>query len=200
MKGSSDKRTKKVIGLAWYTPEEWAALHRVRADKGSLHASHAAWEADATRQLHDLREQGFHVVPVPIKVAELVAWCKTHNRRIDGGACSEFTSRKAQGGEVTPDGESVPMKATRIPRRAESHPLLTQLEALHAQTHKRSAPPLYPYDEQNALVRLPGPIVEEVRQMVQAGDIPGAVKRVDELIGAGLRVAKDYVDGLRSSR
>lgn len=53
-------------------------------------------------------------------------------------------------------------------------------------TRKRSAPPLYPYDEQNALVRLPGPIVEEVRQMVQAGDIPGAVKRVDELIGAGL--------------
>jgi len=61
MKGSSDKRTKKVVGLAWYTPEEWAALRRVHADKGSLHDSHAAWEADATKQLHDLREQGFYV-------------------------------------------------------------------------------------------------------------------------------------------
>lgn len=116
----------------------------VCADRGSLHASHAAWEADATKQLHDLREQGFHVVPVPIKVAELVAWCKTHNRRIDGGACSEFTSRKAQGGEVTPDGESVPMKATRIPRHTESHPLLTQLEALYARHAQAFGSPALP--------------------------------------------------------
>jgi len=194
------KKTEQTVRFAWYTAQEWEALRRVSADKGSLHTSYAEWEADAQEQLRSLQEQGVDVVPVPIQVAELVAWCKTHNRRIDGKARSEFTSLKVQDGEMASAGESTRLKATKVPRRANPLPLLDELEALYAQTHKRTSPPPYPYDEQRGVIRLPQGVVEEIRQMVRSGDVPAAVKRVAELTGAGLRVAKDYVDTLRPGR
>ena len=194
------KQTEQTVGFAWYTAQEWEALRRVSADKGSLHTSYAEWEADAQEQLRSLQEQGVDVVPVPIQVAELVTWCKTHNRRIEGKARSEFTSRKIQDGEMASAGERTRLKATRVPRRANPLPLLDELEALYAQTHKRTSPPPYPYDEQRSVIRLPQGVVKEIRQMVRSGDVPAAMKRVAELSGAGLRVAKDYVDSLRPAR
>ena len=74
---------KDVIGLAWYTAEEWEALRRVSADRGDMDDSYAEWLAGAEEYLRALRESGLNVVPVPIQVSELVAWCKKNKRRID---------------------------------------------------------------------------------------------------------------------
>lgn len=82
MGNRTSRPTGQTVGFAWYTAQEWEALRRVSADKGSLHTSYAEWEADAQEQLRSLQEQGVDVAPVPIQVAELMAWCKAHNRRI----------------------------------------------------------------------------------------------------------------------
>lgn len=200
MKGQDDHSKGQVLGLAWYSPEEWLALRRVSADKGNLHTSHTEWQADAEAQLAGLREQGFQVVRVPIQVAELVAWCKENNRRIDGKARSEFTSLKVRGRGMTPDGTDVHLKATRVPRRDQPLPLLEKLEELYRRERKDAPPAPYPYDEEQGILRLPAEVVAEVRRMVHSGDVPGAMQRVEHLTGCGLRVAKDYVDGLRLAR
>jgi len=48
--------------------------------------------------------------------------------------------------------------------------------------------------------KMPYNIQEEMRCLVLAGKKAEAVKRVTELTGAGLRVSKDYVDGLVEAR
>ena len=47
---------------------------------------------------------------------------------------------------------------------------------------------------------MPYNIQEELRRLVLAGSKAETVKRVTELTGAGLRISKDYVDGLVEQR
>ena len=62
-----------------------------------------------------------------------------------------------------------------------------------------SKPP-YPYDPVTGTILLPDPIKEELRRLIARGDKIGAMKRVLELTGAGLKISKDYVDGLAKSK
>ena len=54
----------------------------------------------------------------------------------------------------------------------------------------------YPYDQKQNIIKLPKNIEAELRELVIHGEKVKAVKRVTELTGAGLRVSKEYVDGL----
>jgi ribosomal protein L7/L12 len=56
--------------------------------------------------------------------------------------------------------------------------------------------PVYPYEAKTGAIHLPRQIENELRGLVIAGDKVEAVKRVTRLTGAGLRLAKDYVDRL----
>ena len=79
------------------------------------------------------------------------------------------------------------------------HPILAMLERLFDK-HREKIKPIYPYDAKANSIRLPNNIQEELRCLVLAGKKAEAVKRVTELTGAGLRVSKDYVDGLVEQR
>ena len=79
------------------------------------------------------------------------------------------------------------------------HPILAMLERLF-EKQREKIKPVYPYDAKANAIRLPNNIQEELRCLVLAGKKAEAVKRVTELTGAGLRVSKDYVDGLVESR
>jgi hypothetical protein len=84
------------------------------------------------------------------------------------------------------------------PKRAEP-PILAMLEKAFAK-YRKKVKPLFPYDAQTNVIRLPQHIEEELRHLVLTGKPVEAVKRVAELTGAGLRVSKDYVDGLVERR
>ena len=77
--------------------------------------------------------------------------------------------------------------------------LLSQLEEAFERVRKPVVP-LYPYDKESRGISLPAELNEELRQLVVQGQKPKAVKRVTEWTGAGLRMAKDYVDGLIDKR
>jgi hypothetical protein len=83
-------------------------------------------------------------------------------------------------------------------KRAEP-PILASVEEEFAPGGKRVAP-LYPYDPKTNAIRLPPSIDDELRALALNGNKVEAVKRVIELTGAGLRVSKDYVDGLMKER
>jgi hypothetical protein len=78
-------------------------------------------------------------------------------------------------------------------------PILAWLEEEFAPGRKRVTP-LYPYDSKTNAIRLPPSIDDELRVLVLSGNKVEAVKRVTVLAGAGLRVSKDYLDGLTKER
>ena len=55
--------------------------------------------------------------------------------------------------------------------------------------------PLYPYDEKLG-IQLPEKVEQEIIALVKNGQKIQAVQRVFQLTRAGLKNAKDYVDGL----
>jgi hypothetical protein len=87
-------------------------------------------------------------------------------------------------------------EAMKQPKRAEP-PILALLEKAFAK-YRKKVKPLFPYDAKTAVIHLPHHIEEELRRLIVTGNPVEAVKRVTELTGAGLRVAKDYVDSLRN--
>jgi len=60
--------------------------------------------------------------------------------------------------------------------------------------------PLYPYDKRTNTITLPSAVAHEIFHLAEDVGKPAAVKRVMELTGAGLKVAKDYVDALLKAR
>lgn len=75
---------------------------------------------------------------------------------------------------------------------------LVVLEKLFTLTRAQSLPQ-YPYDERTHTINLPPPIEKELRRLITTGNKVEAVKRVTKLTGAGLRVAKDYIDTLAAT-
>ena len=61
-------------------------------------------------------------------------------------------------------------------------------------TNEKSAPP-YPYDEKLG-IQLPPEVEQEIKALIKNGRKIEAVQRVFQLTRAGLKISKDYVDGL----
>jgi hypothetical protein len=81
-----------VVGVAWYEPSEWDQLRAMAPDRDKLEATYAEWLAFAERGLADLRARGLSPYRVPVKVAELRAWCNITGRRPDASARAEYAS------------------------------------------------------------------------------------------------------------
>jgi len=75
-------------------------------------------------------------------------------------------------------------------------PVLKALEKLY-EKERRKVVPLYPYDKKTNTIQLPEDVIADLKFLLPVGNKPAAVKRVTELTGAGLRMSKDFVDGLQ---
>jgi ribosomal protein L7/L12 len=75
-------------------------------------------------------------------------------------------------------------------------PLLAALEKLYAQERPKIKP-RYPYNRKTGAIHLPEEIIADLKFLLLAGNKPAAVKKVAEFTGAGLRMSKDFVDGLQ---
>jgi ribosomal protein L7/L12 len=60
--------------------------------------------------------------------------------------------------------------------------------------------PVYPYDKKTNRISLPPKINKKLKRLVLKGNKVEAVKQVTQLTGAGLRLSKDYVDGLAKNQ
>ena len=82
-----------------------------------------------------------------------------------------------------------------MPKKSEL-PILKVIEELYEKERKKINP-LYPYDRKTKTITLPDEILADLKFLLLVGNKVAAVKRVAELTGAGLRMSKDYVDGLQ---
>jgi ribosomal protein L7/L12 len=87
-----------------------------------------------------------------------------------------------------------PSLVSRLPRPV-LQALLVVLEKVFALRRKKAVYP-FPYNKSTHTISLPAEIERELRRLVSTGKKVEAMQRVLSLTGAGLRVAKDYVDKL----
>ena len=87
-----------------------------------------------------------------------------------------------------------PSLVSRLPRPV-LQALLVVLEKVFALRRKKAVYP-FPYNKSTHTISLPVQIERELRRLVSTGKKVEAMQRVLSLTGAGLRVAKDYVDKL----
>jgi hypothetical protein len=184
-----------IVGVAWYTPEQWERLKLLADDSEALNDTHKDWLKNATGHVRWLKQQGFQVVKVPIDADEWVAWCQKNGKALDGAARSEFTSQKVSERSESPSSPGQFVSRQIKPRR-NPIPLLDTLETLFEAERDQSIPPAYPFDRDHNTIRLPQEIEAHLQQLARTGHKIEAVKQVTKLTGAGLRVAKDYVDSL----
>lgn len=59
-----------IVGVAWYTPEQWDLLKALAIDAEAMDDTHKDWLKNATDRVRWLKEQGFQVVEVPIDINE----------------------------------------------------------------------------------------------------------------------------------
>jgi hypothetical protein len=192
---SARKQPGLLVGVAWYTPEQWERLKQVAADAEALDDTHADWLKNASRQVQWFKQDGFQVVEVPIDVEAWVAWCHENGKALDGAARSQFTSEQVwKSIEAAPSPG--PFVSRQIKPRRNPIPFLDKLETLFELERDKSKPPPYPFDRNFNTIHLPQEVEDQLRQLARSGRKIEAIKQVTQLTGAGLRLAKDYVDGL----
>ena len=94
MKRKRQGESKMVVGVAWYTADQWARLLEVSADRDLLEDSHAEWERSALRALKELERVGMRPKKVALDLDELLNWCLIRNLPLDGEARSTFVAEK----------------------------------------------------------------------------------------------------------
>lgn len=104
----------------------------------------------------------------------------------------------------TPSQQPKPARSTRRQQNkkgiedapAISEPPILKVLADLFEQHRPKVKPVYPVDPETNTIHLPPPVVRELKSLIRTGEKITAVKRVATLTGAGLRIAKDYVDSL----
>lgn len=84
------------ITLAWYSREQWELLCQVASDADSMDETFEQWEETAGNAYRLLLQSGYPVQTINVDVAELIGWCKSHNRSVDGEARTDFIEEKAE--------------------------------------------------------------------------------------------------------
>src|SRR6185436_19468212 len=88
--------TPVVVGIAWYSPSQWARLRQVAADPDQVEQTYLEWLTTYERTTRDLAAQGLSLRKVPVDIGELEKWCHERNRRIDGQARAAYVSQIVQ--------------------------------------------------------------------------------------------------------
>ena len=94
MKRKRQRESEMVVGIAWYTADQWERLLEVSVDRDELEDSQAEWERSAVGALKDLERLGMRPKKVALDLDELVNWCLIRNLPLDGEARSTFVGEK----------------------------------------------------------------------------------------------------------
>lgn len=84
------------FGIAWYKKEQWDELRRVSQDPEALEDTWKEWADVAEKRIIDIMRAGGNVRKVPVDVHDLVLWCRTQNRPVDGEARAAYVTSRLQ--------------------------------------------------------------------------------------------------------
>jgi hypothetical protein len=85
-----------LIGVAWYTPEQWARLKEIAADSDEMGSSHEEWEAGAEKLMVNLARAGVLARRFDVDVEELDAWCRSRQRPNNRAERADFVAHRLE--------------------------------------------------------------------------------------------------------
>ncbi|HEU4678406.1 MAG TPA: hypothetical protein VFS35_02720 [Terrimicrobiaceae bacterium] len=83
-----------MLGVAWYTEEQWARVKARAVDSELFEATYAEWVRMAEDALADIRREVGNPTKIYVEADELAAWCLVHGKRNDSSSRAEFASYK----------------------------------------------------------------------------------------------------------
>ena len=82
-----------LIGVGWYSEDQWTMLKLVADDRDSLDTNYEQWEAGVQEALEQLRKQpGVKTVEVPVDVEALRQWCRERGKPLDRSSRAEYAA------------------------------------------------------------------------------------------------------------
>jgi hypothetical protein len=83
-----------ILGFAWYSREQWNRLLEVSSDRDQLEDTYEEWKSTAEKRFDELARPDFPIQKVDIDVEELLSWCSSQDRPVDGEARAQFAAMK----------------------------------------------------------------------------------------------------------
>jgi hypothetical protein len=87
---------ERVIGIAWYRPEQWERLRRISSDADELEETYEEWLRVVSQKSAELVIPGVSLRKVDVDVNELLIWCGMRNLPVDGTSRARFVAEKLQ--------------------------------------------------------------------------------------------------------
>ena len=94
LRAKKAQRQELVVGVAWYTEQEWARVRACAADPDGFEATYPEWLKMAEDALKEIRREVGNPVKVFVDADELAAWCLTSGKANDSSARAQFASEK----------------------------------------------------------------------------------------------------------
>jgi methylthioribose-1-phosphate isomerase len=89
------KKTKStVVGVTWYTEENWNKVKAAATDPERFEETYAEWSGMAIEAVADLKKTGVNAVKVLVIQNEFLPWCLAHNKPNNAASRAEFVSEK----------------------------------------------------------------------------------------------------------
>ena len=88
------KTQSSVVGVTWYTEENWERVKATATDPERFEATYAEWNSMAVEALADIKRAGVNAVKFFVIHDELLSWCRLHSKPNDAASRAEFVSEK----------------------------------------------------------------------------------------------------------
>jgi hypothetical protein len=83
-----------LVGVAWYRQQEWQRLLEVSQDRDDLESTYDEWAAAMPARMAEIQKAGFKPHRIDVAVEDLIAWCRSNGRLLDGAARADYTAHK----------------------------------------------------------------------------------------------------------
>ncbi len=90
------KKNRVVLCFAWYDKPQWELLCTLVPDRSELDDTYDQWQQSARRAIRMIEANGYKVRRMSVDVSALEAWCREHDRPINGEARAEYVAQLAQ--------------------------------------------------------------------------------------------------------
>lgn len=83
-----------VVGVSWYSEENWVKVRAYATDAERFEASFADWLAVARESLARIRKSGINAMPFEIVAEDLQAWCLANGKPNNSSSRAEFIAER----------------------------------------------------------------------------------------------------------
>jgi len=92
IKQDIQSKSTKVLGIAWFKPQQWDRLLQISADRDELETTYEEWKNFVEKSVREMQKIGIRIKKIVIDTEKLLLWCNRHKRKVDAEARSLYVA------------------------------------------------------------------------------------------------------------